>query len=127
MKKTTRPSDETTEAVREQICFLHASIDPAPANQSRPTAGEFQPGLGQYIAGRTMETSESMPSDRTAKQERAQHDSHEHYPPTRPNAPWGQIIRLTSTSALRTFELRRGPLSEQWLLVAITDTGAAAA
>ncbi len=39
----------------------------------------------------------------------------------------GQIIRLTLTSALRTFELRRDPLSEQWLLAAITDAGAAAA
>jgi hypothetical protein len=36
-------------------------------------------------------------------------------------------VRLTSTSALRTFELRRDPLSEQWLLAGITDTVAAAA
>lgn len=36
-------------------------------------------------------------------------------------------VRLTATSALRTFELRRDPLSEQWLLAGITDTGAAAA
>lgn len=36
-------------------------------------------------------------------------------------------MRLTSTSALRTFELRRDPLSEQWLLAGISDTGAAAA
>ncbi|MEV8133408.1 hypothetical protein AB0O54_19950 [Pseudarthrobacter oxydans] len=40
---------------------------------------------------------------------------------------WRVQVRLTSTSALRTFELRRDPLSEQWLLAAITDTGAAAA
>ena len=29
-------------------------------------------------------------------------------------------VRLTSTSALRTFDLRRDPLSDQWLLEAIT-------
>ncbi|WP_285244222.1 hypothetical protein [Pseudarthrobacter sp. fls2-241-R2A-127] len=40
---------------------------------------------------------------------------------------WQVQVRLTSTSALRTFELRRDPLSEQWLLGAITDAGAAAA
>jgi hypothetical protein len=39
---------------------------------------------------------------------------------------WRVQVRLTSTSALRTFELRRDPLSEQWLLAAITDSGAAA-
>lgn len=34
----------------------------------------------------------------------------------------GQIIRPgSSTSALRTFELRRDPLSKQWLLESITD------
>ncbi|MBT2555269.1 hypothetical protein [Arthrobacter sp. ISL-5] len=34
----------------------------------------------------------------------------------------GQIIRLgSSASALRTFELRRDPLSDQWLLESITD------
>jgi hypothetical protein len=40
---------------------------------------------------------------------------------------WQLQVRLTSTSALRTLELRREPLSEQWLLVAIMDEGAAAA
>ncbi|MEW1808439.1 hypothetical protein [Pseudarthrobacter sp. NPDC080039] len=40
---------------------------------------------------------------------------------------WRVQGRLTSTSALRTFELRRDPLSEQWLLAAITDVGTAAA
>ena len=40
---------------------------------------------------------------------------------------WRVQVRLTSTSALRTFELRRDPLSEQWLLAAITDAGAAVA
>ena len=40
---------------------------------------------------------------------------------------WQVQVRLTSTSALRTFELRRDPLSEQWLLAGISDTGAAAA
>ncbi|MEW1857004.1 hypothetical protein AB0282_11895 [Pseudarthrobacter oxydans] len=40
---------------------------------------------------------------------------------------WRVQVRLTSTSALRTFELRRDPLSEQWLLAAITDTGSVAA
>lgn len=40
---------------------------------------------------------------------------------------WRVQVRLTATSALRTFELRRDPLSEQWLLAGITDTGAAAA
>ncbi|MGX5716792.1 hypothetical protein [Arthrobacter sp. MAHUQ-56] len=40
---------------------------------------------------------------------------------------WQVQVRLTSTSALRTFELRRDPLSEQWLLAGITDAGAAAA
>jgi hypothetical protein len=40
---------------------------------------------------------------------------------------WQVQVRLTSTSALRTFELRRDPLSEQWLLAAIMDAGAAAA
>jgi hypothetical protein len=37
---------------------------------------------------------------------------------------WRVQVRLgASTSALRTFELRRDPLSEQWLLESITDTG----
>ncbi|MDV2981605.1 UNVERIFIED_CONTAM: hypothetical protein Q9R71_30970 [Actinomycetes bacterium ARC8] len=40
---------------------------------------------------------------------------------------WRVQVRLTSTSPLRTFELRRDPLSDQWLLAAITDEGAAAA
>lgn len=35
---------------------------------------------------------------------------------------WRLQVRLgTSASALRTFELRRDPLSEQWLLESITD------
>jgi hypothetical protein len=35
---------------------------------------------------------------------------------------WRIQVRLgSSTSALRTFELRRDPLSEQWLLTSITD------
>jgi hypothetical protein len=35
---------------------------------------------------------------------------------------WRAQVRLgSSTSALRTFELRRDPLSEQWLLESITD------
>nr|WP_254363182.1 hypothetical protein [Pseudarthrobacter phenanthrenivorans] len=34
---------------------------------------------------------------------------------------WKVQVRLTSTSALRTFELRRDPLSDQWLLAAISD------
>jgi hypothetical protein len=35
---------------------------------------------------------------------------------------WRVQVRLgASTSALRTFELRRDPLSEQWLLESITD------
>jgi hypothetical protein len=35
---------------------------------------------------------------------------------------WRVQVRLgTSASALRTFELRREPLSEQWLLTSITD------
>jgi hypothetical protein len=34
---------------------------------------------------------------------------------------WRIQVRLASTSALRTFELRREPLSEQWLLAGITD------
>jgi hypothetical protein len=35
---------------------------------------------------------------------------------------WRVQVRLgASTSALRTFELRREPLSEQWLLASITD------
>jgi len=33
----------------------------------------------------------------------------------------GQIIGLTANSALRTFTLRRDPLSSQWLLESITD------
>ena len=38
------------------------------------------------------------------------------------NASEGKIIRLeSSTAALRTFELRRDPLSEQWLLDSLTD------
>lgn len=40
---------------------------------------------------------------------------------------WQVQVRLTSTSALRTFKLRRDPLSEQWLLAGISDTGTAAA
>ncbi|WP_247046227.1 hypothetical protein [Arthrobacter rhizosphaerae] len=40
---------------------------------------------------------------------------------------WQVQVRLTSTSALRTFEVRRDPLSEKWLLTAITDTGSVAA
>lgn len=35
---------------------------------------------------------------------------------------WRLQVRLgTSTSALRTFELRRDPLSDQWLLQSITE------
>jgi hypothetical protein len=35
---------------------------------------------------------------------------------------WRVQVRLgASTSALRTFELRREPLSEQWLLASVTD------
>jgi hypothetical protein len=35
---------------------------------------------------------------------------------------WRVQVRLgSSTSALRTFELRRDPLSKQWLLESITD------
>ena len=35
---------------------------------------------------------------------------------------WRVQVRLgTSSAALRTFELRRGPLAEQWLLESITD------
>lgn len=35
---------------------------------------------------------------------------------------WRLQVRLgSSTSALRTFELRRDPLSKQWLLESITD------
>lgn len=34
---------------------------------------------------------------------------------------WRVQVRLSSNSALRTFELRRDPLSEQWLLESITD------
>ena len=40
---------------------------------------------------------------------------------------WQVQVRLTSTSALRTFELRRDPLADQWLLAAISDVGATAA
>lgn len=36
---------------------------------------------------------------------------------------WRLQVRLgSSTSELRTFELRRDPLSEQWLLESITDS-----
>ena len=34
---------------------------------------------------------------------------------------WRVQVRLGSNSVLRTFELRRDPLSEQWLLESITD------
>jgi len=34
---------------------------------------------------------------------------------------WRVQVRLSSTDPLRTFELRRDPLSEQWLLATITD------
>ena len=34
---------------------------------------------------------------------------------------WRVQVKLSSNSALRTFELRRDPLSEQWLLDSITD------
>jgi hypothetical protein len=34
---------------------------------------------------------------------------------------WRVQVRLGSASALRTFELRRDPLSEQWLLESIAD------
>ncbi|WP_455837134.1 hypothetical protein [Pseudarthrobacter siccitolerans] len=34
---------------------------------------------------------------------------------------WRVQVRHASDSPLRTFELRRDPLSEQWLLDAITD------
>ena len=34
---------------------------------------------------------------------------------------WRVQVRLSSASALRTFELRREPLSEQWLLESIHD------
>lgn len=36
---------------------------------------------------------------------------------------WRVQVCLGSNSPLRTFELRRDPLSEQWLLETITDTG----
>jgi hypothetical protein len=34
---------------------------------------------------------------------------------------WRVQVRLGSNSTLRTFELRRDPLSEQWLLESIND------
>ncbi|MDE8670789.1 hypothetical protein PY310_19640 [Pseudarthrobacter sp. H3Y2-7] len=34
---------------------------------------------------------------------------------------WKVQVRYTSDSPLRTFELRRNPPSEQWLLEAVTD------
>ncbi|MFJ5962040.1 hypothetical protein [Pseudarthrobacter oxydans] len=34
---------------------------------------------------------------------------------------WRVQVRRTSDSPLRTFELRRDPLSDQWLLDAVTD------
>ena len=34
---------------------------------------------------------------------------------------WRVQVRLSSNSALRTFELRLDPLSEQWLLASIDD------
>ena len=34
---------------------------------------------------------------------------------------WRVQVRLSSNSALRTFELRLDPLSEQWLLETISD------
>lgn len=37
------------------------------------------------------------------------------------NANGGQIIGLSSSSALRTFTLRREPLATQWLLESIDD------
>ena len=37
------------------------------------------------------------------------------------NSIRGKIIGLSSNSALRTFELRLDPLSEQWLLESIDD------
>jgi hypothetical protein len=37
---------------------------------------------------------------------------------------WRVQVRLSSNSALRTFELRRDPLSDQWLLESITDNWA---
>ncbi|WP_374102043.1 hypothetical protein [Arthrobacter sp. ISL-5] len=41
---------------------------------------------------------------------------------------WRVQVRLgSSASALRTFELRRGPVSEQWLLAGITESEDAAA
>ena len=40
---------------------------------------------------------------------------------------WQVQVRPTSASPFLTFHLRRHPLSEQWLLVAIADTGTAAA
>lgn len=58
---------------------------------------------------------------------RAQHAARQQSLLTSDNDDRGEIIRLTSTSTLRTFELRRDPLSEQWLLAAITDTRTAAA
>ena len=40
---------------------------------------------------------------------------------------WRLQVRLgSSTSSLRTFELRREPLSQQWLLESITDSGPSA-
>ena len=38
---------------------------------------------------------------------------------------WEVQVRLESNSALRTFTLRRNPLSTQWLLESITDSGTA--
>ncbi|MFF1385737.1 hypothetical protein ACFVWT_19470 [Arthrobacter sp. NPDC058288] len=34
---------------------------------------------------------------------------------------WQVQVRLSTNSALRTFDLRRDPLSDQWLLESITD------
>ncbi|MFF2317754.1 hypothetical protein ACFVTE_15970 [Arthrobacter sp. NPDC058097] len=34
---------------------------------------------------------------------------------------WRVQVRASTAAPLRTFELRRDPLSEQWLLVSITD------
>lgn len=51
----------------------------------------------------------------------AKHASRAKLPLTSPNIPEEELIRLgSSTSALRTFELRRDPLPEPWLLQSIT-------
>lgn len=93
----------------------HRRLIVSPGTRS-PAAAEF------YAMGRKPGASHGIRGYVTASiSSRSKHDSGLHPTLTSSNTPSGQIIRLASNSALRTFTLRRDPLSSQWLLESIAD------